>query len=99
MTHLIKLDECIEVQRPLHEVFAYISEFSRVEEWDPAVARGLRLTDGALGVGSQFRVDMKAGFSLLYTVPARRQKKKARESRLPGPSYRAACKCVLRIYP
>ena len=68
MTHLIQLDESIEVQRPLHEVFAYVSEFSRIEEWDPAVARGVRLTDGALGVGSQFRVDMKAGFSLLYTV-------------------------------
>jgi dehydrogenase/reductase SDR family member 12 len=68
MTKLIQLDETIDVQRPVREAFAYISEFSRVEEWDPAVARGVRLTDGALGVGSQFRIDMKAGFSLLYTV-------------------------------
>jgi NAD(P)-dependent dehydrogenase (short-subunit alcohol dehydrogenase family) len=68
MTSTIKLDETIEVRRPLHEVFAYISEFSRIEEWDPAVARGVRITDGALGVGSQFRIDMKAGFSLRYTV-------------------------------
>ena len=42
MTRTIQLDETIEVQRPLHEVFAYISEFSRIEEWDPAVARGVR---------------------------------------------------------
>jgi len=62
MTRKIQLDETIEVQRPLHEVFAYISEFSRIEEWDPAVARGLRTTEGPLGVGSQFRIDMKAGF-------------------------------------
>ncbi len=68
MTSTIQLDETIEVRRPLHEVFAYISEFSRIEEWDPAVARGVRITDGALGVGSQFRIDMKAGFSLRYTV-------------------------------
>ncbi len=68
MTRTIQLDETIEVQRPLHEVFAYISEFSRIEEWDPAVARGVRLTEGPLGVGSQFRIDMKAGFSLRYTV-------------------------------
>jgi NAD(P)-dependent dehydrogenase (short-subunit alcohol dehydrogenase family) len=68
MTRTIRLDETIEVQRPLHEVFAYISEFSRIEEWDPAVARGARLTDGPLGVGSQFLIDMKAGFSLRYTV-------------------------------
>jgi NAD(P)-dependent dehydrogenase (short-subunit alcohol dehydrogenase family) len=68
MSKTIRLDEIIVVQRPLHEVFAYISEFSRIEEWDPAVARGRRLTEGPLGVGSQFRIDMKAGFSLRYTV-------------------------------
>ena len=68
VSNSIRLDETIVVQRPLHEVFAYISEFSRIEEWDPAVARGRRLTEGPLGVGSQFRIDMKAGFSLRYTV-------------------------------
>jgi NAD(P)-dependent dehydrogenase (short-subunit alcohol dehydrogenase family)/carbon monoxide dehydrogenase subunit G len=68
MTSSIRLHETIEVQRPLREVFAYISDFSRVEEWDPAVARGVRTTEGPLGVGSQFRIDMKAGFSLRYTV-------------------------------
>jgi len=64
----VRLDETITVNRPLHEVFAYISDFPRIEEWDPAVARGTRLTEGELGVGSEFRIDMKAGFSLLYTV-------------------------------
>lgn len=68
MSDTIRLDETITVERPLHEVFAYISEFSRIEEWDPAVARGQRLTEGPLGVGSEFRIDMKAGFSLRYTV-------------------------------
>lgn len=68
MTNTIQLDESIEVRRPLHEVFAYVSDFSRIEEWDPAVARGLRSTEGPLGVGSKFRIDMKAGFSLRYTV-------------------------------
>ena len=38
MSNTVTLDETIEVQRPLHEVFAYVSEFSHVEEWDPAVA-------------------------------------------------------------
>jgi NAD(P)-dependent dehydrogenase (short-subunit alcohol dehydrogenase family)/uncharacterized protein YndB with AHSA1/START domain len=68
VTRTIQLDETIDVQRPVREVFAYISEFSRIEEWDPAVARGVRITEGPLGVGSQFRIDMKAGFSLHYTV-------------------------------
>ncbi len=68
MSQIITLDETIVVDRPLPEVFAYVSEFSRIEEWDPGVARGTRLTDGAPGVGSEFRIDMKAGFSLHYTI-------------------------------
>jgi len=68
MSREFVLDETIEVARPLHEVFAYVSEFSRIEEWDPAVARGTRLTPGAPGLGSEYRIDMKAGFSLHYRV-------------------------------
>jgi len=68
MSQTVTLDETIEVKRPLHEVFAYVAEFSRIDEWDPGVARGTRLTPGAPGVGSEYRIDMKAGFSLHYTV-------------------------------
>ena len=68
MSNIVTLDETIEVQRPLHEVFAYVSEFSHVEEWDPAVARAVRQTPGAPDVGSEYRVDMNAGFSLHYRV-------------------------------
>lgn len=64
----IILDESIEVTRPLAETFAYISDFARIEEWDPAVRRGVRLTDTPPGVGSEYRIDMKAGFSLHYRV-------------------------------
>jgi NAD(P)-dependent dehydrogenase (short-subunit alcohol dehydrogenase family) len=68
MTEPVTLDETIEVDRPLHEVFAYVSEFSRIEEWDPAVARGVKLTSGAPGAGAEYRIEMKAGFSLRYRV-------------------------------
>lgn len=68
MNELITLDESIEVDRPLHEVFAYVSEFSRIEEWDPAVAHGHKLTPGSPGKGTQYQIDMKAGFSLQYSI-------------------------------
>ena len=58
MSHTVTLDETIEVQRPLREVFAYVSEFSRIEEWDPGVAEGHKLTDGGPGVGSEFRIEL-----------------------------------------
>jgi NAD(P)-dependent dehydrogenase (short-subunit alcohol dehydrogenase family)/uncharacterized protein YndB with AHSA1/START domain len=68
MSKIITLDETIEVERPLNEVFAYVSEFSRIEEWDPGVARGHKLTDGQPGVGSRYKIDMNAGFSLDYEI-------------------------------
>jgi NAD(P)-dependent dehydrogenase (short-subunit alcohol dehydrogenase family) len=68
MSNIITLDESIVVQRPLHEVFSYISEFSRIDEWDPGVARGHKLTNGVPAVGSEYRIDMKAGFSLRYKI-------------------------------
>ena len=68
MSNEITLDETIEVARPLHEVFAYVSEFSNVEQWDPAVRRAERLTPGQPGVGSRYRVDLRAGLSLDYEI-------------------------------
>ncbi|MEJ2604011.1 MAG: SDR family NAD(P)-dependent oxidoreductase, partial [Gammaproteobacteria bacterium] len=68
MTDPVILDETIEVSRPLHEAFAYLADFSRIEEWDPAVERAARLTEGPSGVGTEYRIDMKAGFSLHYRV-------------------------------
>ena len=56
------------MQRPLHEVFSYVSEFSRIEEWDPAVSSARKLTPGAPRVGTRFRVDLRAGFSLDYEI-------------------------------
>ena len=68
MSNIVTLDETIEVERPLTEVFAYVSEFNRIDEWDPGVAKGTKTTRGKTGVGTQFKIDMKAGFSLQYTV-------------------------------
>jgi dehydrogenase/reductase SDR family protein 12 len=68
MSNIITLDETIEVERPLTEVFAYVSEFHRIDEWDPGVARGTKTTSGEIGIGTQFKIDMKAGFSPQYTV-------------------------------
>ncbi len=68
MNEVVTLDESIEVKRPLREVFAYMAEFSRIEEWDPAVARGHKLTPGAPAQGSEYRIEMKAGFSLHYRI-------------------------------
>jgi hypothetical protein len=37
MSRTNQLDETIDVRRPLREAFACVSEFPRIEEWDPAL--------------------------------------------------------------
>ena len=43
-------------------------EPERYPRWDPAVASAEKTTPGAPGVGSEFRVDLRAGFSLQYRI-------------------------------
>ncbi|MDA8789331.1 SDR family NAD(P)-dependent oxidoreductase [Pseudomonadales bacterium] len=68
MSQSITLDETIQIDRPLQEVFDYVAEFSRIQEWDPAVKAARKLTLGAPSRGSEYQVDMKGGASLHYTV-------------------------------
>lgn len=60
---MTRLQETIEVPRPLAEVFEYVSNFSHIEQWDPGVAESVRLTPGPLGVDSRFRVVVRFGLS------------------------------------
>jgi carbon monoxide dehydrogenase subunit G len=53
---LARLEETITVKGAIDDVFAYVADFANSEEWDPGVARTERLTEGAVGVGSRYRV-------------------------------------------
>jgi dehydrogenase/reductase SDR family protein 12 len=68
VSNIITLDKTIEVKRKLHEAFAYVSEFSRIEQWDPAVAKASKLSKGKPGVGSRYQINMKAGLTLYYEI-------------------------------
>ena len=46
----------LETPLPRAEVFAYLSDFSTTQEWDPGVVEAERLGDGPIGEGSEFRV-------------------------------------------
>lgn len=46
----------IDIPRDREEVFAYLSDFSTTEEWDPGVVEAERLADRAIGQGSEFRL-------------------------------------------
>jgi carbon monoxide dehydrogenase subunit G len=46
----------VETPRDQQDVFAYLSDFSTTQQWDPGVAEAQRLDDGPIAVGSGFRV-------------------------------------------
>jgi carbon monoxide dehydrogenase subunit G len=46
----------IETPRPPGETFAYLSDFSTTQEWDPGVVEAERIGDAPVGEGTEFRV-------------------------------------------
>ena len=46
----------IETPRPPAETFAYLSDFSTTQEWDPGVIEAERLGDAPVGEGTEFRL-------------------------------------------
>ena len=68
MTQPVVLDETIEVTASLPDAYSYLAEFAQIEQWDPGVARARQLSAGAPGVGTEFEIVMKAGFSLFYRI-------------------------------
>jgi carbon monoxide dehydrogenase subunit G len=46
----------IETPRPPAETFAYLSDFSTTQEWDPGVVKARRIGDAPVGHGTEFRL-------------------------------------------
>lgn len=52
------LCETITVQRSVEEVYAYLVDFSTIEQWDPGVHRAVKTTPGAPRAGSRFELSL-----------------------------------------
>lgn len=52
---MIELAFTIEIERPVEEVFAYLTDPSKLPEWDPRIVDVEQLTDGPMRVGTRFR--------------------------------------------
>jgi NAD(P)-dependent dehydrogenase (short-subunit alcohol dehydrogenase family) len=58
---MIRLQETIEVPRPIDEVFAYTGNFSNTEQWDPGVVASRKISRGRVGVGTEFALRVRFG--------------------------------------
>ena len=68
---MIRLEESIRVDRPIHDVFRYTADFSNIEQWDPGISESKKVSAGPVGVGTQFSVMVKSGPSripMVYSV-------------------------------
>jgi dehydrogenase/reductase SDR family member 12 len=52
------LEETLEVDRPLEDVFAFVGDFANTKDWDPGVAGATKVTDGPIEVGTRYAVDV-----------------------------------------
>lgn len=51
---MITLQETIEINRPVKEVYDYVVNVENAPKWQPAVIEVKRLTDGPIRVGTKF---------------------------------------------
>jgi len=64
MSYTLEMQETFHTHRLAEEVFDYIVDFSRIDEWDHSIVQANKLSDGAIGLGTQF--------DLVYAMGLRR---------------------------
>ena len=71
MSYDIEIVEQFDSTRPAQEVYNYVRDFARIQEWDKNIVASRKISDGAIEVGSQFELRYRQGFKTLtmtYTV-------------------------------
>ncbi len=58
---MIRLQETIEVRRPIDEVFCYTANFGNAAQWDPGVVDSRKISPGPVGVGTEFDLRVRFG--------------------------------------
>jgi hypothetical protein len=69
----VRLVERRWVTRPQPEAFEYTADFSNIEDWDPGVVASRKVTDGPIGVGTRFELEVKFGAgttAMIYEITA-----------------------------
>lgn len=68
---MITLNETIEVNEPIENVFRYVSDFQTIEQWDPAVLESRKISPGKTAIGTVYHLKLRYGIfpvSMTYTV-------------------------------
>ena len=52
---MIRLEHSVVIKRPIEEVFAFVTDFDNLPQWDPAVLEAKITSEGPVGVGTTLR--------------------------------------------
>ena len=63
MTHALEMHEQFDSSRSSEDVFCYVANFSRIDEWDHTIISAQKTSDGPIAEGSKFDLMYKSGFS------------------------------------
>jgi carbon monoxide dehydrogenase subunit G len=53
---IARYNATVDTPHPPDEVFAYLSDFSTAQQWDPGTVQSERIGEGPLGEGAEFRL-------------------------------------------
>jgi uncharacterized membrane protein len=79
----------IMINRPIEEVFAYVGEMQNGPKWQPALVEVRRITEGPLGIGTQYtgvRKFMGRRMESVIEYTTYEQNKKVAFKSISGPS-------------
>lgn len=62
------VEQTVEIAAPVHEVFAYVDDFSTTKDWMYGLSRIDPVTDRLRGVGAEYDGVMKVGVSLTSRI-------------------------------
>ena len=56
---MINVEASTTIDRPLRQVFEFVQDENNIPTWDPDLLRVTKTSDGPIGVGTTFRLDIK----------------------------------------
>jgi uncharacterized membrane protein len=56
---MVRVEDSIIVNRPIEEVFAYVTDIERFPEWTSFVRRAEKTSDGPVGLATTLRTDLQ----------------------------------------
>ena len=64
----VRLEEQRWVTTPQDQVFEFTADFSNSEKWDPGVVSSVKISDGPVGVGTMYDLEVKFGSGTIPMV-------------------------------